>query len=41
VVAKWTGELDHKQLTSVLNRDSWIEAQEPEAILDQKQEKMR
>jgi aerobic C4-dicarboxylate transport protein len=41
VVAKWTGELDHKQLTSALNRDSWIEAQEPEIILDQKQDKMR
>ncbi len=41
VVAKWTGELDHKQLTSVLNRDNWIEAQEPELILDQKQDKMR
>ena len=41
VVAKWTGELNHKQLTAVLNRDSWIEAQEPEILLDQKQEKMR
>ncbi|MBU3537604.1 dicarboxylate/amino acid:cation symporter [Polynucleobacter sp. UK-Gri1-W3] len=41
VVAKWTGELDQKQLTSVLNRDNWIEAQEPELILDQKQDKMR
>jgi len=41
VVAKWTGELDHKQLTSVLNRDNWIEAQEPELILDQKQDKIR
>ena len=41
VVAKWTGELDHQQLTSALNRDSWIEAQEPEVILDQRQDKMR
>lgn len=41
VVARWTGELDQKQLTSVLNRDNWIEAQEPELILDQKQDKMR
>lgn len=41
VVAKWTGELDQKQLTSALDRDSWVEAQEPEMVLDQKQEKMR
>ena len=41
VVARWTGELDEKQLTSALNRDGWIEAQEPEILLDQKQEKMR
>ena len=40
VVAKWTGELNQKQLTSALNRDSWIEAQEPEVILDQHQDKM-
>ena len=41
VVAKWTGELDQKRLTSILNRDNWIEAQEPEVILDQQQEKMK
>ncbi len=41
VVARWTGELDQKQLTAALNRDSWVEAQEPEVLLDQKQEKMR
>jgi aerobic C4-dicarboxylate transport protein len=41
VVARWTGELDQKQLTAALNRDSWIEAQEPEVLLDRKQEKMR
>jgi aerobic C4-dicarboxylate transport protein len=41
VVAKWTGELDQKQLTSVLNRDNWIEAQEPELILDKQQDKMK
>ena len=40
VVAKWTGELNSKQLTAALNRDSWVEAQNPESILDQKQEKM-
>jgi aerobic C4-dicarboxylate transport protein len=41
VVAKWTGELNQKQLTSVLNRDDWIEAQDPEAILDRQHEKMK
>jgi aerobic C4-dicarboxylate transport protein len=41
VVAKWTGELDSQQLTTVLNKDNWIEAQDPEIILDQKQEKMK
>ncbi len=41
VVAKWTGELDEKQLSSVLNKDNWMEAQEPEVLLDQKQDKMR
>jgi aerobic C4-dicarboxylate transport protein len=41
VVAKWTGELNEKQLTAALNRDSWIEAQDPEYFLDQKQDKMR
>ena len=41
VVAKWTGELDEKQLSSVLNKDNWMEAQEPEILLDQKQDKMR
>jgi aerobic C4-dicarboxylate transport protein len=41
VVAKWTGELDSQQLTKVLNKDNWIEAQDPEALLDQKQERMK
>lgn len=40
VVAKWTGELDKEQLNSVLNKDNWMEAQEPEILLDEKQEKM-
>ena len=39
VVAKWTGELNQKQLSAALNGDDWIAAQEPELILDQKQEK--
>lgn len=41
VVANLTGELDHKRLNAVLNRDSWIEAQEPEVILDRQQDKMK
>ena len=41
VVAKWTGELDSQQLTAVLNKDNWIEAQDPEAILDQRQENIK
>lgn len=41
VVAKWTGELDQNQLKNVLNKDNWIEAQEPELILDEKQERMK
>ena len=41
VVARLTGELDSRQLTEVLNKDNWVEAQDPEIILDQKQEKMK
>jgi aerobic C4-dicarboxylate transport protein len=41
VVAKWTGELDSRQLTAVLNKDGWVEAQDPELILDQKKETMK
>ena len=41
VVAKWTGELDHQQLTRVLNKDNWLEAQDPEIILDRKQDTMK
>jgi aerobic C4-dicarboxylate transport protein len=41
VVAKWTGELDQKQLTSVLNRDNWIDGQEPELILDKQHDTMK
>jgi aerobic C4-dicarboxylate transport protein len=41
VIARWMGELDQKQLNRVLNKDSWIEAQDPEVLLDQKQDKMR
>ncbi|MBT8586069.1 dicarboxylate/amino acid:cation symporter [Polynucleobacter paneuropaeus] len=41
VVANWTGELDHKRMTSVLSHDNWIEAQDPERILDLQQDKMQ
>jgi aerobic C4-dicarboxylate transport protein len=41
VVAKWTGEMDQKQLTSVLNRDNWIDGQEPELILDKQRDTMK
>jgi len=41
VVAKWTGELDEHQLTKVLNKDNWLEAQDPEIILDQQQDTMK
>ena len=41
VVARFTGELDQKQLARALDGDSWIEAQDPELILDQQKEKMK
>ena len=41
VIARWTGELDQKQMTRALNRDNWVEAQEPEELLDKKTDKMR
>ncbi len=36
VVAKWTGELDEKRLQAGLNNETWVEANEPEVLLDQK-----
>ena len=36
VVAKWTNELDVKRLHAGLNNETWIEAQEPELLLDKK-----
>ncbi len=36
VVAKWTGELDVNRLNAGLNNETWIEANEPEVLLDQK-----
>jgi len=36
VVAKWTGELDVNRLNAGLNNETWIEANEPEVLLDKK-----
>ncbi len=36
VVAKWTGELDVKRLNAGLNNETWVEANEPELMLDKK-----
>ena len=36
VVAKWTGDLDTQRLHAGLNNESWIEAEAPEVLLDQK-----
>ena len=36
VVAKWTGELDTARLAAGLNRETWVEAEAPEVLLDQK-----
>ena len=36
VVAKWTGELDTKRLHAGLNNETWMEADEPEILLDEK-----
>ena len=35
VVGRWCGELDEARMTRVLNQESAIEAEEPEAVLDQ------
>ncbi len=40
VIAKWTGELDTKRLDAGLNNETWVEAEAPEALLDQKVEHM-
>ena len=40
VVAKWTDELDEKRLHAGLNNETWIEAQEPEVLLNEKTEHM-
>jgi aerobic C4-dicarboxylate transport protein len=35
VVARWTGDLDMKRMHSQLNNETAVEAEEPEAVLDQ------
>jgi aerobic C4-dicarboxylate transport protein len=40
VVANWTGELDKHVLKNRLDNPSWVASQDPEAILDQQQDKM-
>ena len=36
VVAKWTGDLDVDRMHAGLNNETWVEAQEPEVLLDKK-----
>ncbi|GKS74435.1 dicarboxylate/amino acid:cation symporter [Acidovorax sp. SUPP950] len=40
VVAKWTGDLDENKLKQRLNDPNWVDAQEPEVLLDAKTERM-
>lgn len=40
VVAKWTNELDTGRLKAALDNENWVEAQEPEVLLDKKTEHM-
>lgn len=39
VVARWTGDLDMQRLQAGLDNETWQEADAPEVMLDQKQEK--
>jgi aerobic C4-dicarboxylate transport protein len=34
VVGKWTGDLDEKRMTSQLNNETAVDAEEPEKVLD-------
>jgi aerobic C4-dicarboxylate transport protein len=36
VIAKWTGELDMQRLHAGLNQETWVEADQPEILLDAK-----
>lgn len=40
VVAKWTNELDTDKLKAGLDNENWVEAQEPEVLLNKKTEHM-
>jgi len=40
VVAKWTNDLDTDRLKAGLNNESWVEAQEPEVLINRKTEHM-
>ena len=40
VVAKWTGDLDTERLHAGLNNETWLEANEPEELLDGQVEHM-
>ena len=40
VVAKWTNDLDIERLHAGLNNESWIEAQEPEQLINAKTDRM-
>jgi len=40
VVAKWTGDLDTHRLNAALNNETWVEANAPEVLLDEKTAKM-
>ncbi len=40
VVAKWTHELDEARLQAGLNNESWVEAQEPERLVNAKDARM-
>jgi aerobic C4-dicarboxylate transport protein len=40
VVAKWTGELDTQRLHAALNQETWVEAEEPEVLLNQQVARM-
>ncbi|GAB3355599.1 hypothetical protein GCM10027513_02660 [Giesbergeria giesbergeri] len=40
VVAKWTGDLDMQRLQQGLDAPTQVEAQEPEVLMDERQEHM-
>jgi aerobic C4-dicarboxylate transport protein len=40
VVAKWTNELDEQRMHAGLNNETWVEANEPEVLINDKTEKM-